>query len=99
MKKGETIRTYSSAVSHTFKEVSQLRSTITTEKQQDFPHDTVDKKLQADAGVVGLVPGLGRFHMPRATKSPCSATRASYAPKDAQRAAQGTATRESPPAQ
>ena len=29
----------------------------------DFPGGTVDKNLPANAGHVGLIPGLERFHM------------------------------------
>ena len=31
---------------------------------QDFPGGTVDKNPPANAGDTGLIPGLGRFHMP-----------------------------------
>ena len=31
----------------------------------DFPGGTVDKDLPAHAGDMGLIPGPGRFHMPR----------------------------------
>ena len=30
----------------------------------NFPSDTVDSNLPASAGHMGLIPGLGRFHMP-----------------------------------
>ena len=36
----------------------------------DFAGGTVDKNPPAKAGNVGLIPGLGRFHMPRTTKAP-----------------------------
>ena len=50
---------------------------------QDFPCGTVDTNLSASGGDMGLIPGLGRFHMreqlsPRATtteptnESPCA---------------------------
>ena len=32
---------------------------------KDFPGGTMDKNLPASAGDVGLIPGPGRFHMPR----------------------------------
>ena len=35
----------------------------------DFPGGTVDKNLPANAGDSGSIPGLGRFHMPQATKA------------------------------
>jgi len=35
---------------------------------KDFPGGTVDKKPPANAGNTGLIPGLGRFHRPWATK-------------------------------
>ena len=31
---------------------------------QDFPGGPLVKNLPANAGVTGLIPGLGRFHMP-----------------------------------
>ena len=31
----------------------------------DFPGGTVVKNLPANAGDMGSIPGLGRFHMPR----------------------------------
>ena len=33
----------------------------------DFPGGTVDKNQPANAGDVGLTPGLGRSHMPQDT--------------------------------
>ena len=30
----------------------------------DFPGGTLEKNLPANAGDMGLIPGLGRFHMP-----------------------------------
>ena len=30
---------------------------------RDFPAGTVDKNLPANAGDMGSIPGLGRFHM------------------------------------
>ena len=35
---------------------------------EHFPGGTMDKNPPANAGDTGLSPGLGRFHMPRATK-------------------------------
>ena len=32
---------------------------------RDFPGGTMDKNLPANTGDTGLIPGLGRFHMPR----------------------------------
>ena len=34
-------------------------------KKQGLPGGTVDKNLPANAGDMGLMPGLGRSHMPR----------------------------------
>ena len=31
----------------------------------DFPGGAVDKHPSANAGHIGLIPGLGRFHLPR----------------------------------
>ena len=31
----------------------------------NFPGDTVDKNLSANAGDMGSIPGPGRFHMPQ----------------------------------
>ena len=31
----------------------------------DFPGGVVDKNLPANTGDMGLIPGVGRFHMPR----------------------------------
>jgi len=36
---------------------------------KDLPGDAVDKNPPANAGDTGLIPGLGRFHMHRATKA------------------------------
>ena len=38
---------------------------------RDFPGGAVVKNLPANAGDMGLIPGLGRFHMPRTTKPEC----------------------------
>ena len=40
---------------------------IVTKKKKflDFPGGTVDKNLPANAGKMGLIPGLGRFHIRR----------------------------------
>ena len=35
---------------------------------QDFPGGSVDKNLPANVGDMTLIPGPGRFHMPRRTK-------------------------------
>ena len=32
--------------------------------EEDFPGDSVDENLPANAGDIGSIPGLGRFHMP-----------------------------------
>ena len=32
-------------------------------KARDFPDGTVEKNLPANAGDVGLIPGLGRLHV------------------------------------
>ena len=32
---------------------------------KDFPGGTVDKNLPANAGDMGLIPGPGRYRMPR----------------------------------
>ena len=34
-------------------------------QKQDCPGDAVDKNPSASAGDTGLIPGLGRSHMPR----------------------------------
>ena len=38
---------------------------------QDYPGGSVFKHLHANAGGMGSSPGLGRLHMPRATKPVC----------------------------
>ena len=38
-------------------------------KTQDFPGGTVDRNPSTNARDVGSVLGLGRFHMPQATKA------------------------------
>ena len=38
-------------------------------KTQDFPGGTVDRNPSTNAGDVGSILGLGRFHMPQATKA------------------------------
>ena len=40
-------------------------------RNQDFPGGPVVKNLLANAGDTGSIPGLGRFHMLRGTKSVC----------------------------
>lgn len=54
----------------------------------DFLGGTVDKNPTANAGDTGLIFGLGRFHMPQATKacvaqlmSPCIATTEAQMPR------------------
>ena len=54
----------------------------------DFLSGTVDKNLPANSGDTGLIFGLGRFHMPQATKarvaqlmSPCIATTEAHMPR------------------
>ena len=39
------------------------KETISKLKRQDFPGGTVVKDPPANAGDVGLIPGLGRSHM------------------------------------
>ena len=34
----------------------------------DFPDGPAVKNLPADAGYMGLIPGLGRFHMPQSNQ-------------------------------
>ena len=34
----------------------------------DFPDGPVVRNLPADAGYMGLIPGLGRFHMPQSNQ-------------------------------
>ena len=34
------------------------------DSNKDFPGGPVVKDLPANAGMIGLIPGLGRFHMP-----------------------------------
>jgi len=38
---------------------------ISKSTKEGFPGGSVIKNLPADAGDPGLIPGLGRFHMPR----------------------------------
>jgi len=38
----------------------------------DVPSGTVGKNPPANAGNMGLIPGLGRFHMPRSNEAPVS---------------------------
>ena len=33
--------------------------------REDFPGDTMEKNLPANAGALGLIPDPGRFHMPQ----------------------------------
>ena len=37
---------------------------------QDFPGDTVDRSLPANARDTGMIPGLGGFHMPQGASKP-----------------------------
>ena len=37
-------------------------------QERDFPGGPVVRSLPANAGDMGLIPGLGRSYMPRATK-------------------------------
>ena len=66
--------------------------------KRDFPGGPVVKKLPADAGDMGLIPGPGRSHMPWGNYShvpqllsPSSTTREAITMRST-----GTATRESP---
>ena len=36
----------------------------------DFPGDTMDENPPTDEGDTGLIPGLGRFHMPQNNYTP-----------------------------
>ena len=38
-------------------------------KVRDFPGGSVVKTLPANAGVIGSVPGQGRYHMPRSNEA------------------------------
>ena len=38
------------------------------DSNKDFPGGPVVKNLPANAGMIGLIPGLGRFHMPWGNK-------------------------------
>ena len=38
---------------------------MSKKKKKDFPGDTVNKNLHANAGETDLIPGLGRFYMLR----------------------------------
>ena len=40
----------------------------------DFPGGTVDENLPANAGNMGSIPGLGRFHITAEQLSPCTTT-------------------------
>ena len=55
---------------------------------EGFPHGTVVKNLSANAGDMGLSPGLGRSHMPRSNKvhapqllNPCATTTEACTPR------------------
>ena len=38
-------------------------------QERDFPGGPVVRSLPANAGDMGLIPGLGRFHMPQSNKA------------------------------
>ena len=42
-----------------------VKTVASTKQILDFPGGSVVKKLPANAGDIGLIPGLGQFHMPR----------------------------------
>ena len=44
---------------------SELIAASSTTIKWDFPGGTIYKNLPANAGDMGSIPGLGRFHMPR----------------------------------
>ena len=48
---------------------SQVNFYIFKVKTQDFPGGTVDRNPSTNTGDVGSILGLGRFHMPQATKA------------------------------
>ena len=50
---------YSSAVSPDL-----LQATLSEKEQQDFPGGPVVLNLPAKVGDMGLIPGLGKSHMP-----------------------------------
>ena len=52
--------------------LSQMLSTELTLKKyaEDFPGGPVVKNLHSNAGFKGLIPSLGRFHMPREACAP-----------------------------
>ena len=43
-------------------------------RKVDFPGGPVVKNLPANAGDMGSIPGLGRFHMPRGQLNLCTTT-------------------------
>ena len=45
--------------------VAQMKYHLGKAVTQDFPGGSVVKNLHADAGGMGSIPGLGRFHMPQ----------------------------------
>ena len=54
-----------------FEKVSQCYTKVNV---WDFPDGPVVKNLPANAGDTGLIPGPGRFHMPRGKLSPRATT-------------------------
>ena len=43
----------------------KIKKVLSKQQYQDFPGSTVVKNPPANAGDTGLIPGLGRSHMPR----------------------------------
>jgi len=48
---------------------AKKKKELNVELLLDFPGSTVDKNLPANAGDMGSIPGLRRFHTPLATKA------------------------------
>ena len=68
---------------HGTKRAMSGRQKVKNQKRlsKDFPGDPVVKNLPANAGDMGSIPGLGRFHVPRGNQahvsqllSPCPKT-------------------------
>ena len=45
--------------------VAQMKYYLRKDATQDYPGGSVFKHLHANAGGMGSIPGLGRFHMPK----------------------------------
>ena len=51
--------------------LNNVRSGVIWKKKKKFPGGIVDENLPANAGDSSLIPGLGRFHMPRNSTPQC----------------------------